>query len=263
MSFKKSMVFLLACCGGTSYSAAAEDARVFRIKEPALWRQPLDKRTSTQRVIIALQWPDGILEDHLRLLGERSLYALIKPRKRTEILVVVSCWEQVPEKLKQDPQRVVFVTHDLQAFYYPERSQLVVFPSHSFYRGRAEGIPAVKGDYEMYNGLSFLIGQVIRYISVEQKFVPTEIIGIGTAPRLETLKNNLGAYSVSYFCLEPLEEGKPSPVAFKEGSLALLEGPSRPIARKPFSLNPDDPYEFRGIKKRLESLQKPKDLFPK
>ena len=105
-----------------------------------------------------------------------------------------------------------------------------------------EGVAAINGDHSMYKGFSFLIEQTIRYISNKQEIIPTEVICVGTAPHIVTLKNYLEG-RVLCFCLEPLADGKPSPVREFTSSLDLLEGSPRPIARRALSFDtrfPDD-----------------------
>ena len=250
MLLKKSMIFLLSFVG-VLYSAQSE---ISHVKEPYMWRQRFDKRDlAVERVFIVLEWPDHILDDHVQLLGEQNIFSLIKTKSRNEQLLVVSFWEQPPTKCAHNGEYKLFKAAGLRAYYCPQKSRLIIFSSQSGYGVCEEGIPAVKGDYKDYEGFPALIEQVMRYRSSEQDNF-REVFCVGTVPLLECVRKHFTHRSIAYFCLEPLEEGKPSPVReFTQSSLDVLHRfPERPIAIKKLS-----PMESEMGRKLLFELEKP------
>jgi hypothetical protein len=262
MFFKKYLFFLVLCF--TAFRCSATTVQVSSVKEPAMWMQCLEERNCDPRVIVILTWPNSVLQDHLHLLGRHTLADSIKVKKETERLLTVSFWEQPPVRHPEETLRVEFKILDLCAFYYPCTSSLFVFPFYSVYSSRKEGIPAVEGDYRTYENFPLLLQEVVRYCVCEQRGVATQLMCIGTTPFFfDSLKKFPGEYPVIGFCLEPLEEGKPSPVS--EFVTTILGSPPRPVV-KLLSLNkqpPKDVWEgggaprMTGLQRRLAALHQP------
>jgi hypothetical protein len=261
MLFKKGMFVLLSCVGAL-YSAQSE---FFHVKEPSMWRQRFDKRDfGVERIFIVLEWPDQILESHIQLLGEENIFALIKIKRKSEQLLVVSFWEQPPAKYACDPEYKLLKTAALGAYYCSQKSRLIVFPSQSAYAGSLEGVSAVKGDHKDYDEVAALIEQAMRPLSSRKR----EIFCIGTVPLLESVKKYFTHLSITYFFLEPLEGGKPSPVReFIQSPLDLLHCPlERPIPVKNVSplegergrnlfFELEKPIGLIALRRRLEKLR--------
>lgn len=257
MSFKKYLYIFFLCLAGRMNSA--QTVRVLSVKEPAIWVQHLEEGKIDQRTIVLIKWPHSILKDHLEHVGKKNIAEVIRLENETERLVTVSFWEQPPLSAASEEGRLSFKVGGLQAFYYPASSAFFVFPLYSAYGETKEGIPAVAGDSGSYENFPYLFNFVMRSL-IERHYLPDgDMVCVGTVPLFFNKFATCGSpFSLTCFCLEPLEEGKPSPV--QHFVTTVLGSPPRPTAKARVLQSSRDFLEegkgaqFPGILHRLATL---------